>query len=137
MGAPVWPDVVPDYAGPLAGWLTGLEHCATPFMMTVPCDTPNFPVDLVERLAVALTQGGAEIAMAATRENDETHRQPVFCLIKAALRETLAAFLNAGNRKIAAYTGQHRCVEVVFDDARAFFNVNTSADLQQLQTGAR
>jgi molybdopterin-guanine dinucleotide biosynthesis protein A len=137
MGAPVWPDVVPDYAGPLAGWLTGLERCATPFMMTVPCDTPNFPLDLVERLAVALTEGDAEIAMAATRENDETHQQPVFCLVKAALRETLAAFLNAGNRKIAAYTGQHRCIEVVFDDASAFFNANTSADLQQLQTGAR
>jgi molybdopterin-guanine dinucleotide biosynthesis protein A len=28
---------------------------------------------------------------------------------------------------------QHRCVEVPFDDAAAFFNANTAADLQQLQ----
>jgi molybdopterin-guanine dinucleotide biosynthesis protein A len=54
MGVPVWPDALPDYPGPLAGLLAGLEHCETPYLVTVPCDTPNFPTDLVERLAAAL-----------------------------------------------------------------------------------
>src|SRR5690349_8508914 len=54
MGAAVWPDSIPDYAGPLAGFLTGLEHCETPYLVTVPCDSPCFPTDLVERLAAAL-----------------------------------------------------------------------------------
>lgn len=136
MGVPVWPDVVPDYAGPLAGWLAGLEHCTTPYLMTVPCDTPNFPTDLVERLARALIDADAEIAMAATREGSEVHRQPVFCLMQATLLESLAQFVTAGHSKIVRWTGQHRCVEVVFDDARAFFNANTLAELQQLQGGA-
>ena len=66
MGVPVWPDTVPDYAGPLAGFLAGLEHCETPYMATVPCDSPLFPLDLVQRLALALEAADAEIAMAAT-----------------------------------------------------------------------
>ena len=41
MGAPVWPDEVPDYPGPLAGMLSGLAHCETPYLVTVPCDAPN------------------------------------------------------------------------------------------------
>ena len=49
-GVPVWPDVLADYAGPLAGFLTGLERCETRWLVTVPCDTPLFPLDLVERL---------------------------------------------------------------------------------------
>src|SRR3954447_11955988 len=54
LGVPVWPDSLPDYAGPLAGFLTGLERCETPYLVTVPCDTPQFPEDLVARLAAAL-----------------------------------------------------------------------------------
>ena len=58
-GAPVWPDVLADYAGPLAGFLTGLERCETPWLLTVPCDTPLFPVDLAQRLAHAACREGA------------------------------------------------------------------------------
>ncbi len=67
MGVPVWPDALPDYAGPLAGFLTGLERCETPYLVTVPCDSPRFPLDLVARLAEALEAQDAEIAIAATR----------------------------------------------------------------------
>lgn len=58
MGVPVWPDPVADFPGPLAGFLAGLEHCDTPYLVTVPCDTPNFPTDLVDRLATALVAEG-------------------------------------------------------------------------------
>ena len=51
MGVPVWPDALPDYPGPLAGFLAGLERCETPYLVTVPCDSPLFPDDLVARLA--------------------------------------------------------------------------------------
>src|SRR5947209_14549865 len=62
MGVPVWPDALPDYAGPLAGFLAGLERCETPYLVTVPCDSPLFPPDLVERLLAALERDDAEIA---------------------------------------------------------------------------
>ena len=134
MGVPVWPDALPDYAGPLAGFLAGLEHCETPYMVTVPCDSPLFPLDLVERLAQALESDDAEIAMAATREGDALQVQPVFCLMKTSLMESLIRFTQGGQRKIDRWTALHRCVEVPFDDPLAFANANTSAELQQLQS---
>jgi molybdopterin-guanine dinucleotide biosynthesis protein A len=137
MGVPVWPDSQADFAGPLAGILVGLEHCETPWLVTVPCDTPNFPTDLVERLAAAAQAEDAEIAMAATREPDEQGQtvvqvQPVFCLLKASLLESLQAFLDSGQRKIDRWTAQHRCATVVFDDSAAFFNANTVEELRRL-----
>ncbi|ODV13464.1 MAG: molybdenum cofactor guanylyltransferase MobA [Rubrivivax sp. SCN 70-15] len=137
MGVPVWPDPLADYPGPLAGLLAGLEHCQTPYLVTVPCDTPDFPPDLVERLAAALAARDAEIAMAATIENGARQVQPVFCLLRSTLLESLVAYLHAGERKIDRWTAQHRCTEVLFDDATAFFNANTMAELQQLQPGSR
>ena len=134
MGAAVWPDALPDYAGPLAGFLAGLEHCETPFMVTVPCDSPLFPLDLVARLAQALESEGAEIAMAATRKGGTLQVQPVFCLMKTELMESLIRFTQGGQRKIDRWTALHRCVEVPFDDPLAFANANTSAELQQLQS---
>ena len=137
MGAPVWPDSLADYPGPLAGFLTGLEHCETPYLVTVPCDSPNFPLDLVQRLARALVDADAEIAMAATHDDPAAPHalqvQPVFCLMKAELIESLVRFTHSGQRKIDKWTALHRCVEVPFDDAAAFANANTLAELQQLQ----
>jgi molybdopterin-guanine dinucleotide biosynthesis protein A len=133
MGVPVWPDTLPDYAGPLAGFLTGLERSETPFMVTVPCDSPRFPLDLVERLADGLESQQAEIALAATREGDATRVHPVFCLMTTSLLESLVRFTQGGQRKIDRWTAQHRCVEVVFDDAAAFANANTAGELQRLQ----
>ena len=133
MGVPVWPDTLPDYAGPLAGFLTGLERCETPYLVTVPCDSPRFPLDLVERLADGLESQQAEIALAATREGDTPQVHPVFCLMKASLMECLVRFTHGGQRKIDRWTAQHRAVEVVFADAAAFANANTASELQQLQ----
>ncbi len=138
-GAPVWPDSLPDFAGPLAGFMTGLEHCATPWLLTVPCDTPLFPLDLAARLAEAAVHAGADIAMAAAREEDgQLRTQPVFCLLRTELLESLVAFTHAGGRKIDRWTAQHRTIIVPFDhpgdDPRAFFNANTLADLHSLET---
>lgn len=133
MGVPVWPDALPDYPGPLAGMLAGLEHAETAWLVTVPCDTPNFPADLVDRLAAAADEQGADIAMAATREDGAVQVQPVFCLLRTELLEDLVAFLHAGERKIDRWTARHRCVQVIFEDADAFFNANTLDELQRLQ----
>lgn len=133
LGVPVWPDPLPDHPGPLAGFLAGLEHCDTPYLVTVPCDSPHFPDDLVERLATALAEADAEIAMAATVEDGQLQVQPVFCLMRASLLESLVAFVHGGQRKIDRWTAQHRCVEVRFDDAQAFFNANTLDELRQAQ----
>ena len=133
-GAPVWPDALPDQPGPLAGFLTGLMHCKTDYLVTVPCDTPNFPADLVARLAQALSNNDADIAMAATPSAEGVQMQPVFCLMKTSLKDSLIQFTASGQRKIDKWTSGHRCVEVMFQDELAFFNANTSDELKQLQS---
>ena len=97
------------------------------------CDTPQFPLDLVERLGAALVAHDAEIAMAATHGDQGLQVQPVFCLMKAVLMESLVRFTQSGQRKIDRWTAQHRCVEVPFPDEAAFFNANTPDELRQLQ----
>jgi molybdenum cofactor guanylyltransferase len=133
-GAPVWPDPLDDFAGPLAGFLAGLEHCQTRWMITVPCDTPDFPPDLVARLAQGVQAQQADIAYAVTVEADGREQShPVFCLLHGALLESLVAFLHGGGRKIDAWFAQHRAVGVRFPDADAFFNANTAQELARLQ----
>jgi molybdopterin-guanine dinucleotide biosynthesis protein A len=141
-GAPVWPDGLADYAGPLAGFLVGLAHCRTPYLLTLPCDTPLFPLDLVPRLCVALETQDAQIAMAAAPESDEggqirLRKQPVFCLLRTDLLPGLVDFTQAGGRKIDAWAAQQRLAVVPFDqpgdDPLAFFNANTLEELQALE----
>ena len=133
MGAPVWPDAVDGYAGPLAGLLTGLEHAQTPWLVTVPCDTPDFPMDLVARLATAAAAQNADIALAATHENGQLRPQPVFCLLHTGLIHSLIDFLQSGERKFGQWAALHRLVKVPFEDASAFFNANTAEELARLQ----
>lgn len=136
-GASVWPDASADFSGPLSGFLVGLERAETPYVLTVPCDTPRLPLDLAERLAQALVREDADIAMAA---DFQTRTQPVFCLIKIELSESLVKFTHNGGRKIDAWTAQHKTVVVPFDapddDPLAFANVNTLHELQTLENAA-
>jgi molybdopterin-guanine dinucleotide biosynthesis protein A len=143
-GVPVWPDGLADHAGPLAGFLTGLERCETPYLLTVPCDTPLFPLDLASRLAAALAVEDADIAMVSAPEAADApgaaaalFPQPVFCLLRATLLDSLVRFTEAGGRKIDRWTGQHHTVLVPFDRpgdvADAFFNANTLAELHALE----
>ena len=133
-GAPVWPDAMADHRGPLAGFLAGLEHCTTPYLVTVPCDTPNFPTDLVARLAAGLIAQSAQSAVAAAREGDRMQVQPVFCLMASGLKDSLLEFIASGQRQVERWVALHRCATVVFDDAAAFANANTAQELQRLQT---
>lgn len=144
-GVPVWPDAASlgEYAGPLAGFITGLERCETPYLLTVPCDTPLFPDDLVARLASALAREQADFAVASAPEDDgqgnvELKPQPVFCLMHTSALESLMQFTQSGGRKIDAWTARHRTVHVPFDlptdKAHAFFNANTLAELHQLES---
>jgi molybdopterin-guanine dinucleotide biosynthesis protein A len=104
----------------------------------VPCDSPLFPLDLVQKLQDALEQENADIAVAAAKEEDGKVRpQPVFCLMRTRLLESLVKFMQSGGRKIDAWTSQHACVVVPFvapnTDPRAFFNANTLEELHRLE----
>lgn len=131
LGAPVWPDAMPDFAGPLAGLQTGLMHCETPYLVTAPCDSPFLPTDLVARLAQALQAQDADLAVAVTGEGDARQPHPVFCLAKASLLAHLTAFLEGGGRKVDRWYATLRVAEVHFADEAAFRNINTLAELRE------
>ncbi len=136
LGVPVWPDTLPDQPGPLAGLLTGLTHADTPWLASVPCDCPDFPDNVVARLADAVQTAGADLAVAVAPAPDEAGHwapklHPVFCLLPVRLKDDLALYLQQGGRRVRDWLARHTTVEVAFDDGAAFLNVNTPEDLRQ------
>jgi molybdenum cofactor guanylyltransferase len=122
----VVPDEITGFAGPLAGLHAGLKAAREALVVTVPCDSPFLPSDLVSRLLQSL--GENDLAVAKT--GDQPH--PVFALMKRQVRENLEAFLAAGGRKIDAWYAALKVVEVSFDDeADAFRNINTLDELRR------
>jgi molybdopterin-guanine dinucleotide biosynthesis protein A len=139
-GCPVWPDTLPEQPGPLAGMLTGLRHCTTTHLLTVPCDAPHFPNDLAERLAQALERSDFEIAVASAPDDTGVlWRQPVFALLQVKLADGLEAYIRSGGRKVGQWMGEHRTVEEAFnrpgDDPAAFLNINTLESLRAVEAG--
>ena len=125
-GHRVVPDEVGGFAGPLAGLHAGLAAVAHELAVTVPCDSPFLPADLVARLRAAL--GANDLAVAKT--GDQPH--PVFSLVRRSVHAHLGAFLAGGGRKIDAWYASLKVVEVPFDDeADAFRNINTREELGQ------
>jgi molybdopterin-guanine dinucleotide biosynthesis protein A len=132
-GEPVYPDTLPDFAGPLAGLQTGLMHCTTPLLICAPCDSPFLPLDLVARLHAALTVADADLAVASCGIGTERRTHPVFCLLKTALLPDLTAYLQEGGRKVSAWQATHNMVEVHFEDDAAFRNINSRDDLHRFE----
>ena len=131
LGLPVWPDAMPDFAGPLAGLQTGLMHCPTPWLVTAPCDSPFLPTDLVATLSAALQREGAELALAVTGAGPTEQAHPVFCLASVALLPALTRYLESGQRKMETWFASMRVARVHFADEAAFRNINTLEELRQ------
>jgi molybdenum cofactor guanylyltransferase len=136
-GLPVVPDTVPDFAGPLAGILAGLDWAAAHVpaiadVASVPGDCPFLPADLVARLSAARQAAGVPLACA--RSGDWRH--PVVGLWPVALREDLRkALVEENMHKIESWTARHG---IAIGDWPAtpvdpFFNVNTPADAAEAE----
>lgn len=125
-GYPVVADVIPGFAGPLAGLHAAMTAATTPYVATSPCDSPFLPHDLVARLAAAFAETSLDLAVAHTFEQPH----PVFSLVRTDVRPHLETFLRGGGRKIDAWYATLRTTDVRFDDeADAFRNINTAAEL--------
>lgn len=125
-GCPVIADRLGDFAGPLAGLHAALYAVATPFVVTVPCDSPDLPPDLVARLHAGLRASGAPLAIA--RAGERIH--PVFALCRREVLAPLTDYLQTGGHRVAAWCAAQGACEVAFDDCpEAFRNINTLAEL--------
>jgi molybdenum cofactor guanylyltransferase len=139
-GLPVVPDSIPDFAGPLAGILAGLDWAAAnrpdcPLVASVATDAPFLPEDLVARLAQGMQEAGADLACAASA--DQAH--PVIGLWPARLREALRlALVEEGVRKVDTWTARYRLATVAFPatvrvQIDPFFNANRPEDLDRAE----
>jgi molybdenum cofactor guanylyltransferase len=131
-GLPVIPDDVPDFAGPLAGILAGLDWAAVhapevAYVASVPGDCPFLPRDLVARLHQARAAAGQPLACARSGE----WRHPVVGVWPVALRADLRHALTQEDlRKIELWTARHGVALADWPAAPVdpFFNVNTPED---------
>ncbi|MBV8850983.1 MAG: molybdenum cofactor guanylyltransferase MobA [Methylobacteriaceae bacterium] len=137
-GLPVVADDVPDFAGPLAGILAGLDWIAAnapgaEYAVSVAGDTPFIPRDLVTRLHAARMNETSDIAVATS--GGRTH--PVIALWPVALRVALRRVLTEeGEHKMTRVTARYRMVEVSWPNEPfdPFFNVNEATDLEAAES---
>ncbi len=134
-GYPVLSDVTLDFSGPLAGFSVGLATCKTPYLLTAPCDSPLLPPDLSERLAGELETSNAQLVYASTEElNGKIWSQPVFCLMRSDVADSLNQFLMKGDLKIDHWFKDLRTSTVIFKNSQAFANINTPEELKHLES---
>ena len=133
-GYPIVSDDTADFSGPLAGFAAGLRTCKSEYLVTIPCDTPLFPSDLVKRMGEKLVHGNHELVYASSKDvSGNIWAQPVFCLMRTQVAKSLENFLSAGGRKIDRWFDQLSSGTVVFEDDKAFSNVNTPEELSRLE----
>ncbi len=133
-GVPICSDSITGFVGPLAGIHAALLQTNTPYLVSVPCDSPLLPNDLVSRLSAAMSEHQADAAVVVTSNAEQRQRHPVFLLLKSNVRSSLEHYLNNGGRKVDDWLASLNCVDVPFDDEAAFTNVNTPEDIQALIT---
>ena len=136
---PVLPDSEPDFPGPLAGVLAGLDWAAgqgAEAIVTVAADTPFFPADLLIRLKQVTIKMNNPMSLAGTIDPDRgLLRHPTFGLWPVALRNDLRAALRDGTRKVVDWTDRHGAATAEFGTTPfdPFFNLNRPEDMVQAE----
>lgn len=127
-GFPVFSDELPDFQGPLSGMLTALEKTKSDFILFTPCDTPFFPMNLLDKLRSAVKNDRTLIAYAC----DEEREHPVFCLMSVQLKEKLRHYLASGERRLLQFMKENGGISVKFTQEEGNFeNFNTLDDLKK------
>lgn len=131
-------DAATSGMGPLAGVLAAMQVCRTPWLVTVPCDSPHFPLNLVTKLAeaIAIADPTPCAAIVVTPHSPSHPTHPVFCLLHLSTQTELSVYLESGRRSMQGWLAQVQALQVPFENACAFANINTPQDLEQAQTTA-
>ncbi len=128
-GFDVFSDDLGDYWGPLAGMATVMAQVKTSHILTVSCDMPRLPNDLVSRMREALTAESAELCFV----DDGVREHYAIALIPCALQSDIRAYLKVGQRRLGSWLNTRAKVKVDFSDkAPAFININSLDDYRRL-----
>lgn len=134
LGYRVISDTLPGGLGPLAGILSGFEASECEYLLTVPCDMPLLPPDLVERMAAKLLREGSPIC--SVHDGERLHA--VITLASRDVVPGLRDFLLSGKRKVQDWLRTLPCAVADFsDEAPRFVNINTFEELNVLKKARR
>ncbi|MGV8933884.1 MAG: molybdenum cofactor guanylyltransferase MobA [Gallionellaceae bacterium] len=122
-------DLIPGRAGPLAGLHAAFIHTETEFVMTVPCDTPFLPQNLLASLCAGFDQPQVEAVVAVAGG----YRQPTIALYRKNVLPKLVAFLDSGGRRVSTWLDTLRLKEVGFENADYFENINNVEELARAE----
>lgn len=126
-------DFTDQRLGPLGGIQAGLHNCKTPYMISVPCDVPNIPLDICRRLYENLRLNDSDCSMPVTIDSESNKRtHPAILLLKKELTQSLDLYLKSGGRKIDKWTDELKCTQVLFNDEENFLNINTLDDTNNI-----
>ncbi|WP_323084591.1 molybdenum cofactor guanylyltransferase MobA [Providencia alcalifaciens] len=120
---PVFTDLTADFSGPLAGMQAALHQVTTDWLLFVPCDVPEFPTDLAEKMFL---EKGEHLACYAC-DNEREH--PTFTLLHRSLQKPLDDYLARGDRKLMLFMREIDAKGVMFTSKTGTFaNLNTPED---------
>lgn len=129
-GVPVFSDAMSGYQGPLAGIHRALCLADTEYVLSMPCDTPRLPQNLVRRMLTTLRQRGTTVCVA----HDGRRLHPVVALLHRSLAADLRDYLDAGNRRVEDWLRRHAPAIADFSDQpEAFVNLNTLDECRRLE----
>ena len=124
---PVVKDVYDNFQGPLAGIYSMLRFIKTDYLVTLPCDCPNFSWEVIKKLINETTKNN-DLSVA----HDSIRSQPVFMLLSKTLTKSLHTFLENGGRKIDIWYQKNNYKYVYFEKELNYFdNINTLEQLNE------
>lgn len=127
-GLPVVADHYRGFCGPLAGIHAAMKASTASYLLSIPCDVPELPADLVQKLLDACEENQYRAAFAQSAAG---RAQPVICILSCRLLPQLEAYLDMGNAKVMSWLTEVGARPVLFDED-CFVNINTPADLTRV-----
>lgn len=116
-------DLNHDFSGPLAGMQAALHHAKTDWLLFVPCDVPDFPLNLAEKM---FNEKEAQLACYAC---DAEREHPTFALLHRSLKTQLDDYLARGDRKLMLFMQEIHAKRIIFSSESGHFaNLNTPED---------
>lgn len=132
-----YPSITDDQhiEGPLASLSAGLAwagRCGAGELLTIPCDTPFLPEDLLSRLAAGIGKAAVAVPVSGGRLH------PTCALWRTAVASSLATYVAEGRRSLEGFARFAGFVPVDWpiQEQDPFANINTPEELAAAQAVA-
>lgn len=118
--------------GPLVGFAQGLAQVETDWVLLLACDLPQLQGKVLQDWAAGLekTENDAIALLPRQAKNWE----PLCGFYRRQCLPMLTEFINKGGRSFQRWLAEHPVQELPVTDTQLFFNCNTPADLERVDS---